>query len=305
MKTKKKKLISQMWKCRQYYLMILPAILCVLIFSYGPMYGLQVAFRDYKIVLGMSGSKWIGFTHFEDLFSGYYFPILIRNTLLISIYSLLVGFPFPIIVALILHELGNGKFKRVTQTILYAPHFLSTVVLVGIINTLFAYSTGVINAILNMIGLESVYFLTQPGIFRHLYVWSGVWQGMGWNAIIYLAALAGVDPSLYEAADIDGATRMQKIININIPTIAPTIIIMLILQVGSIANVGYEKIFLLQNELNAEASEVISTYVYRRGLIDQNYGFSTAVGLFNNVVNIILLMIANAISRKFSETSLF
>lgn len=305
MKTKKKKLISQMWKCRQYYLMILPAILCVLIFSYGPMYGLQVAFKDYKIVLGMSGSKWIGFAHFEDLFSGYYFPILIRNTLLISIYSLLVGFPFPIIVALILHELGNGKFKRVTQTILYAPHFLSTVVLIGIINTLFAYSTGVINAILNMLGLESVYFLTQPGIFRHLYVWSGVWQGMGWNAIIYLAALAGVDPSLYEAADIDGATRMQKIININIPTIAPTIIIMLILQVGSIANIGYEKIFLLQNELNAEVSEVISTYVYRRGLVDQNYGFSTAVGLFNNVVNIILLMIANAISRKFSETSLF
>lgn len=305
MKTKKKKLISQMWKCRQYYLMILPAILCVLIFSYGPMYGLQVAFRDYKIVLGMSGSKWIGFAHFEDLFSGYYFPILIRNTLLISIYSLLVGFPFPIIVALILHELGNGKFKRVTQTILYAPHFLSTVVLIGIINTLFAYSTGVINAILNMFGFESVYFLTQPSIFRHLYVWSGVWQGMGWNAIIYLAALAGVDPSLYEAADIDGATRMQKIININIPTISPTIIITLILQVGAIANVGYEKIFLLQNELNAEVSEVISTYVYRRGLVDQNYGFSTAVGLFNNVVNIILLMIANAISRKFSETSLF
>ena len=303
-KTTNVSLKTKIIKSRQYYLMILPALIYVLIFCYGPMYGLQIAFKDYKISLGMAGSRWIGFRNFKDFFGGYYFGNLIRNTLSLSLYTLLVGFPMPIIVALVLNEL-SGKFKRITQTVLYAPHFISTVVLIGMINILFAPSTGAVNSLLNLVGIEDIYFLGKPEFFRHIYVWSGIWQGMGWNAIIYLAALGGVDPSLHEAASIDGASRMQRIRHINLPCIAPTIIITLILQVGKIASVGYEKVYLLQNELNLEVSEVISTYVYKRGIINTNYSFSTAVGLFNNVVNVTMLLIANRISRKFSETSLF
>lgn len=295
---------TRIWKNRQYYLMILPALLYVVIFCYGPMYGLQIAFKDYKVSLGMLGSRWIGFRNFKDFFNGYYFWNLIRNTLAISLYQLLVGFPIPIILALVLNELG-GKFKRVVQTVLYAPHFISTVVIVGMINILFSPSMGIVNTLLESLGTDSIYFMAKPEFFRHIYVWSGIWQNMGWNAIIYLAALSGVDPCLHEAASIDGATRMQRVIHINLPCIAPTIIIMLIMQVGSIASVGYEKVFLLQNELNLEVSEVISTYVYKRGIINTNYSFSTAVGLFNNVVNVTMLLIANKISQKFSETSLF
>lgn len=298
------KLKTRIWKNRQYYLLILPALVYVLIFCYAPMYGLQIAFKDYKITLGMAGSRWVGLRNFTDFFSGYYFWNLIRNTLALSIYTLIVGFPVPIIVALILNELG-GKFKRITQTVLYAPHFISVVVIVGMINIMFSPSMGVVNTILNHLGIESIYFTGDPKYFRHLYVLSGVWQSMGWSAIIYIAALAGIDPSLHEAAAIDGASRLQRIIHINLPCIAPTVIIMLILQIGSIATVGYEKVYLMQNDLNLQVSEVISTYVYKRGILNTNYSFSTAVGLFNNVVNVIMLLIANTISSKFSETSLF
>ena len=295
---------TRIWKSRQYYLMILPALVYVIIFCYGPMYGLQIAFKDYKVSLGMAGSRWVGFRNFTDFFGGYYFWKLVRNTLSISLYTLVVGFPIPILVALVINEL-NGKFKRITQTVLYAPHFISTVVLVGMIKILFAPSTGAVNSLLNLIGIEDVYFMGKPEYFRHFYVWSGVWQSMGWSAIIYLAALGGVDPCLHEAAAIDGATRMQRIRHINLPAIAPTIIITLILRIGQIASVGYEKVYLMQNELNMEVSEVISTYVYKRGIINTNYSFSTAVGLLDNVVNVIMLLIANQISKKFSETSLF
>ncbi len=304
LKTANVSLKTKIIKSRQYYLMILPALLYVLIFCYGPMYGLQIAFKDYKVSLGMTGSRWVGFRNFKDFFGGYYFWSLIRNTLSLSLYTLVAGFPVPIIVALILNEL-SGKFKRITQTVLYAPHFISTVVLVGMLNAMLAPSTGAVNTMLNHFGIEDIYFLGRSDIFRHLYVWSGVWQGMGWNAIIYLAALGGVDPCLHEAAEIDGATRMQRIRHINLPCIAPTIIITLILQVGKIASVGYEKVYLLQNDMNMDVAEVISTYVYKRGIINTNYSFSTAVGLFNNVVNVTMLLIANKISRKFSETSLF
>ena len=210
----------------------------------------------------------------------------------------------PIIIALLLNE-TKGRFKRASQTILYAPHFLSTVVVVGMINTMLSPSFGVVNTIIEALGGERIYFMTMPGAFRHLYVWSGVWQGMGWGAIIYLAALAAVDPELHEAATIDGASRIQRIRYINIPTIVPTIIILLIMRMGSLVSVGYEKVYLLQNDLNVEVSEVISTYVYKRGLLQNNYSFSTAVGLFNNVVNIALLLITNFITRRVSDTSLF
>ena len=268
------------------------------------MYGLQIAFKDYKVSLGILGSRWVGFRNFTDFFNGYYFWNLIRNTFALSLYTLFVGFPVPILVALVVNELSGG-FKRVTQTVLYAPHFISTVVIVGMITILFSPSMGVVNTVLNALGMDSVYFLGDPKYFRHLYVWSGVWQDMGWGAIIYIAALSGIDPCLHEAASIDGASRLQRILHINIPGILPTIIIMLILQIGNIASVGYEKVYLLQNDLNMEVAEVISTYVYKRGIVNTSYSFSTAVGLFNNVVNVVMLLIANAISRKYSETSLF
>ena len=303
-KTTSVNLKTRIWKSRYYYLMLLPAVAYVLIFCYVPMGGLQIAFKNYKVSLGIWGSPWIGFRNFLDFFKSYSFPQLMENTFTLSLYSIVIGFPIPIIVALILNELKGG-FKKATQTILYAPHFISTVVLVGVITTMFSPSQGVVNTLLEALGLERIYFMGEPQYFRHLYVWSGVWQGMGWGAIVYLAALAGVDPALHEAADIDGATRMQKILHINIPTIMPTIIIMLILRMGQIASVGYEKVYLMQNDLNVSTAEVISTYVYKRGIINSNYSFSTAMGLFNNVINVTMLLIANKISKKVSGSSLF
>jgi len=293
-----------MWKSRYYYLMLLPAVVYVLIFCYAPMGGLVIAFKNYKVSLGIWGSKWIGFHNFTDFFSSYSFPQLMENTFVLSFYQILVGFPIPIIVALILNEL-KGNFKKTTQTILYAPHFISTVVLVGIMTTMLSPSQGVVNTLLEALGLERIYFMAGPQYFRHLYVWSGVWQSMGWSAIVYLAALAGVDPALHEAADIDGATRMQRILHINLPSIMPTIIIMLILRMGQIASIGYEKVYLMQNELNVSTAEVISTYVYKRGIINSNYSFSTAMGLFNNVINVKMLLVANKIAKKVSGSGLF
>ena len=303
-KTKKQSLLEKMWKYRQLYILLLPALIYVLIFDIGPMYGIQIAFKNYKGALGIWKSQWVGFKHFIDFFEGYYFWRLLRNTLVISLYGLIVGFPIPIIVALILNETG-AKFKKFSQTVLYAPHFISTVVLCGMIVTMFSKESGVVNTLMEMVGLERVYFMGEPRAFRHLYTWSGVWQGMGWSAIIYIAALSGVDPNLHDAAAIDGATRMQRIIHINIPTIMPTIIITLIMRIGRIASVGHEKAFLLQTSLNIDVSEIISTYVYRRGIVDANYSFSTAVGLFNNIVNITMVLLANQISKRVSETSLF
>jgi len=301
---KKKKLIDRIWKHRDYYLMLLPAVVYVIIFCYLPMYGLQIAFKDYRVSLGFAGSRWVGFQHFINFFNGFNFKSLLSNTLLLSLYNLVVGFPIPIIVALILNEL-KGKYKSFVQTVLYAPHFISTVVLIGMVGLMFSVSNGAVNTLLSELGFEKIYFMGRPEYFRHLYVWSGVWQGMGWSAIIYIAALAGVDPGLHEAASIDGASRMQRIIHINIPCILPTIMITLILQIGKLLSVGHEKVYLLQNELNVDVSEVISTYVYKRGIINTNYSYSSAIGLFNNVINVILLILANQLSKRFAKSSLF
>lgn len=300
----RKSLKTRIWDSRQYYLLLFPALLYVIIFNYVPLYGLQIAFKDYKVSLGILDSPWIGFRNFIDFFDGYYFKTLLVNTFTLSFYNILVGFPIPIIVALLINEL-RGKFKKGVQTILYAPHFISTVVIVGMMNIIFSPTTGVVNTLLNHLGGESIYFLGEPECFRHLFVWSGVWQEMGWNAVIYLAALSAVDPELHEAASIDGATRMQRILHINLPTIAPTIMITLIMALGRVATVAYEKVYLLQNDLNIEVAEVISTYVYKRGIINMNYSFSTAVGLFNNVINVSMLLLANYISKKFTKTGLF
>ena len=302
--SRRKRLWNDMKQARTYYLMMLPALIYVLIFCYQPMYGLQIAFKDYKGVYGIVGSPWVGLTHFISFFESYYFWRLIKNTLILSLYSMAVGFPFPIILALLLNEV-TPKIRKVSQTILYAPHFISTVVLVGIINVMFSPSIGIVNHVITALGGERIYFLAQPGVFRHMYVWSGVWQGTGWGAVIYIAALAGVSPELHEAATIDGASRLQRVIHINLPSILPTIMILLIMRIGSLVNVGYEKVYLLQNGLNQEVSEVISTYVYKRGILSTSYSFSSAVGLFNNIINVILLLIANAFSRKATDTSLF
>lgn len=287
------------------YIFILPAIIYFIVFCYIPMYGVQIAFRDFSAAKGIWGSTWAGFRHFERFFHSYFFGEIIGNTVSISLYGLIVGFPLPIFLALGLNELKNGVFKKTVQTVTYAPYFISTVVMCGMIVAFLSPTTGIINKMIEILGGEAVSFLSQAKWFQSVYVWSGVWQGTGWGSIIYLAALAGVDPQLHEAAIIDGATRIQRIRHINIPCIVPTMIVLLILSAGGILSVGYEKVLLLQNALNSETSEVISTYVYKTGLINAQYSFSTAVGLFNAIVNFFILAIVNMIARRINGTSLW
>lgn len=302
---KKKPMWKKMLQNWELYLFIAPAFLYFLIFHYGPMYGIQIAFKNFIPAKGIMGSPWVGFDHFERFFNSYYFWDLLWNTLSISLYELAVGFPLPIILALAFNEIKDGVFKRTVQTVTYAPHFISVVVMAGIIITFLSPSTGIIIHIIKFFGFEPAAFLTDPAWFKTMYVLSGVWQGTGWGTIIYLAALSGVDPQLHEAAIVDGASRFQRILHINIPAIVPTITILLILNMGSILGVGFEKILLLQNPLNKEASDVISTFVYRSGLVDAQYSFSTAIGLFNSIVNAILLIVVNQIARRTSENSLW
>ncbi len=304
-KSKDKKLwkrIAQNWEL---YVFIAPAFLYFLIFHYGPMYGIQIAFKNFIPTKGILGSPWVGFDHFTRFFESYYFWDLLWNTLSISLYELVVGFPIPIILALAFNEIRNGFFKKMAQTVTYAPHFISVVVMAGMIITFLSPSTGLITHVITWLGFDAPQFLTDPKWFKTMYVFSGVWQSAGWGTIIYLAALSGVDPTQHEAAIIDGASRFQRVRHINIPTIVPTITILLILNIGSLLGVGFEKILLLQNPLNMEASNVISTFVYKSGLVDAQYSFSTAVGLFNSVINAILLITVNQIVRRSSENSLW
>ena len=287
------------------YVMIVPVLLYFIIFHYWPMYGIQLAFKDFKIKLGIINSPWVGLKHFQRFFSAYHFKSLILNTLGISIYTLLVGFPIPIIFALLLNYLNNNHLKKTVQMVSYAPHFISTVVLCGMILMFTNPNSGLFNTIRNYMGLESTAFMSKPEWFKSIYVWSGIWQNMGWNAIIYISALAGVDYEMHEAAIMDGATKIQRMIHIDIPSIKPTIIMLLILQLGSMMNVGFEKVFLLQNSLNRSSASVISTYVYEVGLLDHDYGYSTAVGLFNTLINVVLLLTANTISKRITDESLF
>lgn len=289
----------------QLYLMILPALLYFIIFCYGPMYGLQIAFRDYKVRDGIAGSAWVGLKHFQRLVNAPTFWMLVKNTLHISIYTLLVGFPFPVLLALVLNEVRSSSYKRIVQTVSYAPHFISSVVMVSMIIIFLNPSYGIINEFRKLLGYEALDFMTKPQWFSTIYVLSDVWQNAGWNAIIYLSALAGVDPELHEAAMIDGASRLKRIWHINLPCILPTIIIMLIMAMGRVMSVGFEKVFLMQNPLNTETSEVISTYTYKIGLQNAQYSFSAAVGLFNSVINFILLAAVNQISKRVSHTSLW
>ncbi|BBH21991.1 sugar ABC transporter permease [Paenibacillus baekrokdamisoli] len=302
-----KKEKSKVWKRVllnwELYVFIAPAVLYFLIFSYGPMYGIQIAFKNFIPTRGIFGSPWVGFDHFIRFFHSYYFWDLLWNTLSISLYELAIGFPIPILLALAFNEIKNGYFKRAAQTITYAPHFISVVVMAGMIITFLSPSAGMVTHLIEWLGFKAPDFLTDPRWFKTMYVFSGVWQSAGWGTIIYLAALSGVDPGLHEAAIIDGASRFQRVRYINIPTIIPTITILLILNMGSLLGVGFEKILLLQNPLNMGASDVISTFVYRSGLVDAQYSFSTAVGLFNSVVNAILLIVVNQIVRRSNESN--
>ncbi|MCL6660421.1 ABC transporter permease [Paenibacillus polymyxa] len=303
--SKKNKLWRRTIRNWELYLFIAPAFLYFLIFHYGPMYGIQIAFKNFIPTLGVTGSPWVGFDHFIRFFNSYYFWDLLWNTLSISLYELAIGFPLPIILALAFNEVKDSFFKRTVQTVTYAPHFISVVVMSGMIITFLSPSSGMIVNLVQALGFQSPQFLTDPAWFKTVYVLSGVWQSAGWGTIIYLAALSGVDPQLHEAAVVDGASRFKRILHINIPAIIPTITILLILNMGSILGVGFEKILLLQNPLNMGSSDVISTFVYRSGLVDAQYSFSTAVGLFNSVVNAILLITVNQIARRTSENSLW
>lgn len=289
----------------QLYAIIALPVLIILIFSYGPMYGLQIAFKDFMPTKGIAGSEWVGLKHFKTFVTSYQFGRLIKNTLCISLYSLIANFPAAIILAVAVNECKCKWYKKTVQMITYAPHFISTVVMAGIVLMVLSPYSGIVNNIIQMFGGERIDFMAKPEYFKNIYVWSGVWQTMGFSSIIYISALAGIDPTLHEAAVVDGASRWQRIWNVDLPGIAPTIIIMLIMNCGHIMTVGHEKILLLQNSVNMSSSDVISTYVYRMGLENAQYSFSTAVGLFNAVINCAMLLLVNKIANKVSETSLW
>lgn len=293
------------------YFFILPGLLYFLVFRYAPMGGLLIAFKNYRITSGIFGSEWVGFYHFKSFFESYYFWPLLRNTLLLGCYSLLAGFLVPILFALLLNEVRCHPFKRTVQSISYLPYFISTVIIAGLTLSFLSPSTGIVNVILKKgFGMEPVYFMGNPRYFRGIYVIMTTWKTYGWNAIIYLAAMAGVDPQLYEAAEIDGANRRHKMWHVTLPALAPTIIIVLILNLGHILDVSFESVFLLYNPLLYDTADVIQTFVYRRGIVGSkttlpNYSFATAVGLFQSVINFSVLVLANRFAKAVSEYSLW
>ena len=300
---------QKLWKtfCRQKFLhmLILPGVIYFIIFKYMPMYGVQIAFKDYNIRLGITGSEWVGWYHFNRFFTHPHCWRVIRNTFTLNVYLLLFSFPSSVLLALILNEVKRPIFKKVVQTISYLPNFISVAAVCGMMTMMLSPTSGMVNQILKSFGMEPIYFLVEPKWYRTIFVLSDIWKNCGFGAIIYLASLSSVPMELYEAADMDGATRIQKIRHVSIPFIAPTIIIMLIFQVGRIMNLGQEKSLLLQTPSTYEVSDIISTYVYRRGLAEADYSFGAAVGLFNSLVNVVFVLTVNYLAGKFSETSLF
>ncbi len=297
-----RKSINKYW---QLYLLVIPPLLFFLVFKYYPMLNAVLAFKDYNVIKGIWESPWVGFKNFELFFENPLFWTLVKNTIMLSGYLLLAGFPIPILLALMINEVRNTKFKKFFQLVSFAPYFISTVVMVSIIMLFLAPRLGFANIALNFFGFHSVNFLGEPGMFRSIYVWSDIWQTAGYSAVIYLAALAGIDPTLYEAAKIDGASRFQKIRHVDLPGIMPTIVIILILNVGNVMALGFEKVYLLQNPLNLANSEIIATYVYRVGLLNANYSFATAVGLFNSVINLVLLLTVNGLAKRITNNSIW
>lgn len=287
------------------YVLLFPSIILLIMFAYIPMFGLVIAFKDYSPANGILNSLWVGFKYFTQFFNSVQFGTTMMNTLKISIYSILVGFPLPILLALLCNQLRAGKFKKVFQVTTYLPHFISTMVMCGIIILFLSPNSGLIANIFKSLGWTMPNLLSKPDSFAGVYVWSDVWQHIGWDSIIYLAALSAIDPTYYEAATMDGASRMQKILNIDLPLLLPTAMILLILRAGSLLSIGFEKVLLLQNPLNLAGSEVISTYVYKVGMQNFQYSYSTAIGLFNTVVNLIILLSVNWFSKRYTKTGLF
>lgn len=287
------------------YLMLVPFLAWYIIFQYIPMYGLQVAFKDYSLYRGVADSPWVGWKHFEVFFNSPYFFRTLKNTVLISLYSLLFAFPAPIILALMLNEVKNFIFKRTVQTLTYLPHFISVVIIAGIVTNFLSPSSGLINLLLEKLGLAKIYFLTVPEYFRTIFISMNIWKGVGFSAIIYIAALSGINPELYEAAKIDGANKWKQIWNVTLPGILPTIMILLILEIGKLLDVGYEAIILLYQPVTYETADVISTYVYRSGIVEGRYDMATAVGLFNSLVGLMLVFIANRLSKKFTGNGIW
>ena len=295
---KRKAFWKSLRRDRQLVFMLIPVVIFFAVFSYYPLYGILIAFKDYSISRGILGSPWAGLRYFRQFFSSPYFGRLLRNTVLISVYSLLWGFPVPILFALLLNEFKDGKFKRLIQMVSYLPHFISLVVICGILIDIFSPQGGVVNSLLYSLTGKRINFFGEPEWFRTMYVGSGVWQEFGWNSIIYLAAITGINPDLYEAARIDGAGRLRQIWHVTLPGIKPTILTLLILNLGNIMSVGYEKIILLYSPTTYETADVISTYVYRTGLLSQQYSYAGAVGLFNSAINIAILVLCNFAGKK-------
>ena len=293
------------WENRGLYLLLVPSVILLLLFSYKPMYGVIIAFKDFTPSKGIWGSEWVGFKHFIKFFNSYQFTSSLKNTLTLSIYGMLATFPLPLVMALFLNQMRYKTFKKFFQTASYLPHFISTVVLVGLILIFLSPGSGLIGAVYKLFGAEAPNLMAQASAFKHIYVWTDVWQNTGWDSIVYLAALSSIDPSLYEAAEIDGAGRWQRLKNIDLPLILPTAIVLLIMRVGGILGVGYEKVYLMQNSLNTSASEVISTLTYKVGLLNAQYSYSAAIGLFNTVVSVTVMVIVNNISKKVSDSSVW
>ncbi len=301
----KNKAFANIKRHYQLYLLLLPSAILLFCFAYLPMFGIVIAFQKYSPALGVMGSKFVGFANFLQFFRSYQFGVTIKNTLLLSIYSILVGFPLPILLALMCNQMKTKMFKKVFQVVTYLPHFISTMVMCGLILIFLSPSSGLFANLFKLFGGTFPNLMASASSFKHVYVWSDIWQHLGWDSIIYLAALAGIDPTYYEAATVDGATTLQKIRFIDIPMILPTAVVLLILRAGSILGIGFEKVFLLQNVQNIMSSEIISTYVYKMGMQSMQYSLSTAIGLFNTVVNVIVLLAVNIIAKKFTDNSLF
>lgn len=293
---------------RQLFAFLLIPFIYILVFAYGPMLGLQIAFKEFDASLGIFGSPWVGLKYFEKFINSYQFGRIIKNTLVLSVYSLAARFPVPIVLAICINVMRSKRFKKASQMIVYIPHFISVVVLVGMLNQFFNPYVGLYGNIYRMIyGANAPDMMTNPNSFLHMYVWSGIWQNMGWDSIIYLAALSSVPAELHEAAQVDGASRLRRVFAIDLPAIAPTIIILLILNIGQLMNLGFEKIYIMQNNVNLRVSEVISTYVYKEGISSSggNYSYATAIGLFNSVINFILVVTVNTISKRINDTGLW
>ncbi|MBB3111338.1 putative aldouronate transport system permease protein [Paenibacillus phyllosphaerae] len=299
------RLLKQMAKRYDLYLMLLLPVVWYLIFHYGPLYGLQIAFKNFNPAKGIVGSSWAGFEHFERFFNSYYFGRLLWNTMSINLFSLLIAFPIPILLALIINEIPSKAFGKWLQNITYLPHFISIVVIVGMLKLFLSPKGGPINGLIEAFGGEPIRFLEEAGWFKTIFIGSNIWQNMGWQSIIYIAALSGVNPQLYEAAKMDGASRLRRIWHVSLPGIVPVIVILLILDIGHFMNIGFEKVLLMQNNLNLESSDVISTFVYTTGILKGEYSYTAAIGLFNSIINLALLLLVNRIARKTSETSLW